>query len=297
MRILRLLGAVLAVLTAGLLLATPAGAQPPSKLTDHITDSTGVLTDSGRAAVSSAIDRLYHDQHIQLWVVYVDNFSRFKPENWANQTRDASGMGDNDVLLAVATNTKLYAFVVSPKVQGLTPAELNSLQSNKIEPAVGAKDWSGAAVAAADGLNKSTSPASSSKPIWLWIAIGVGVVVVVVVLLLLLRARRRKRAARRVGPSDGQPNLGGRVDSLGPALATADARLRQISDYVARHRESIGAEAKARLEETKRYVAAAHSKEATDAAEAIANANRASALAAQAQTLANADVLAAHRTR
>ena len=70
-------GALLTVLTAGLLLATPAGAQPPSKLTDHITDSTGVLTDSGRAAVNSAIDRLYRDRHIQLWVGYVDNFSRF----------------------------------------------------------------------------------------------------------------------------------------------------------------------------------------------------------------------------
>ncbi len=298
MRIVRLFGVVLAVFTAGLLLATPAGAQPPSKLTDHITDSAGVLTDSSRATVSSAIDRLYHDQHIQLWVVYVDNFSKFKPDNWADKTRSESGMGDNDVLLAVATNTKLYAFVVPPKVQGLTPAELNSLQSNKIEPAVGAKDWSGAAVAAADGLNKSTSSASSSKRIWLQIGIGViVVVVVVVVLVLLLRARHRKRAARRVGPSDGQPNIGGRVDSLGPALSTADARLHQISDYVARHRESIGAEAKARLDETKRYVAAAHSKEATNAAEAIADANRASVLAAQAQTLANADVLAAHRTR
>ena len=111
--------------------------------------------------------------------------------------------------------------------------------------------------------------------------------------LLLLRVRRRRRAARRVGPSDGQPNLGGRVDSLGPALSIADARLRQISDYVARHRESIGAEAKTRLDETKRYAAAAHSKEATNAVEAIADANRASVLAAQAQTLANADVLAA----
>jgi uncharacterized membrane protein YgcG len=298
MRIVRLFGVVMTILTAGLLLATPAGAQPPSKLTDHITDSSGVLTDSTRATVTSAIDRLSHDQQIQLWVVYVDNFSRFKPENWANQTRDASGMGDHDVLLAVATNTKSYAFSVPPKAQGLTPAELTSLQSNKIEPAVGAKDWSGAAVAAADGLNKSTTSATSSKRTWLLIGIGViVVVVVVVVVLLLLRARRRKRAARQVGPSGGQPSIGGRVDSLGPALSTADARLRQISDYVTRHRDSVGAEAKARLEETKRYVAAAHSEEATNAPEAIAAANRASVLAAQAQTLANADVLAAHRKR
>jgi uncharacterized membrane protein YgcG len=296
MRVVRLFGVVLTILTAGLLLATPAGAQPPSKLTDHITDSTRVLTDSGRAAVSSAIDRLYHDRHIQLWVAYVDNFSRFKPENWADRTRSESGMGDNDVLLAVATNTKLYAFVVPPKAQGVTAAELNSLQSNKIEPAVGAKDWSGAAVAAADGLNKSATSASSSKRIWLLIAIGVIVVVVVVAVLVLLRARRRRRAARQVGPSGGQANLGGRVDSLGPALSTADARLRQISDYVARHRESIGAEAQTKLEEAKRHLAAAHGKEASNDLEAIAYANRASTLAAQAQTRANADVLAAHRT-
>jgi len=127
------------MLTAGLLLATPAGGQPPSKLTDHITDSSGVLTDSARTAVSSAIDRLYRDQHIQLWVAYVDNFSRFKPDNWADQTRSASAMGDHDVLLAVATNTKLYAFSVPPNLQGLTAAELSSLRSNRIEPAVSAK--------------------------------------------------------------------------------------------------------------------------------------------------------------
>jgi uncharacterized membrane protein YgcG len=289
MRIVRLFGVVLTILTAGLLLATPAGAQPPSKLTDHVTDSSGVLTDSNRAAVSSAIDRLYHDRHVQLWVVYVDNFSRFKPENWASQTRDASGMGNHDVLLAVATNTKFYAFTVPPQAQGLTPAELNSLQSNKIEPAVGAKDWSGAAVAAADGLNKSASSTSSSKRLWLLIGIGVVVVVVVVVVvLLLLRARRRRRA--------GQVSIEGRDHSLGQALSTADGRLRQISDYVARHGESIGVEAQRRFEEAKRHLAAAHGREATNETEAIAYANRASTLAAQAQTLANADVLAAHRT-
>jgi uncharacterized membrane protein YgcG len=290
MRIVRLLGAVLTILTAGLLLATPAGAQPPSKHTDHVTDSTRVLTDSGRTAVNSAIDRLYHDRHLQLWVVYVDNFSRFKPDNWADRTRSASGMGDNDALLAVATNTQLYAFDVPPKT-GLTAAELSSLQSTQIEPAIGAKDWTGAAVAAADGLNKSAS-ASSSKRIWLLIAIGVIVVivvVVVVVVLVLYRARRRRRAA-------GQASIEGRDRSLGQALSTADARLRQISDYVARHHESIGADAQTRLEQAKRYLAAAHGKEASNEPEAIAYANGASTLAAQAQTLANADVLAAHRT-
>ncbi len=295
MRGVRLVGVVLTILTSGLLLATPASAEPPSKLTDHVTDSAGVLTDPGRAAVSSAIDRLYRNRHIQLWAVYVDNFSRFKPDNWAERTRGASAMGDHDALLAVATNTKLYAFSVPPNADGVTTAELNSLRSNQIEPAVAVKDWSGAAVAAADGLNKA---ASASKPIWLPIAIGVVVLVLVVVLVFVLyRARRRRRAARRIEAGDGQVSIDGSDHSLGQALSTADARLRQISDYVTRHRDSIGAQAQSRFEEAKRHWAAAHGKEATSETEAIAYANRASTLAAEAQSMANADVLAARRTR
>jgi uncharacterized membrane protein YgcG len=301
MRIVRLFGVVLTILTAGLLLATPAGAQPPSKLLDHLTDNSRVLTASDRATVNSAIDRLYSDRHIQLWVVYVDNFNRFKPDNWADKTRDASAMGDHDVLLAVATNTKLYAFSVPPQVQGVTAAEVNSLQTNKIAPTVSAKDWTGAAIAAADGLNKadgSNTSVSPPKHTWLPIAIGLAVlVVVVVVILVLVRARRRRRATRPVDPSDGQATIGGRGDSLGQALSSAEARVRQISDYVTKHGESIGTEAKTRCDEAKRHLAAAHGKEATNASEAIAHANGASTLAAQAQTLANADVLAAHRTR
>jgi uncharacterized membrane protein YgcG len=292
MRIVRLHGAVLAILTAALLLAAPAAAQPPSKLTDHITDSSGVLTDPSRAAVSSAIDRLYRDRHIQLWVVYVDNYSRFQPENWADQTRSASGLGDHDALLAVATNTKRYAFTAPPNV--LSADELSSLRSSKIEPAVAAKDWSGAAVAAADGLNKSATPASSPKRNWVPIAIGVAVVVVVIVVVFLLyRRHRRSLAARRVDAGGGQSN----IDSLGQALSTAESRLRQISDYVARHHDSVGAAAQTRLDEANRHLAGAHGRETTNDAEAIAYANRASTLAAQAQTLANADVVAAHRPR
>jgi uncharacterized membrane protein YgcG len=298
----RLFGVVLTILTAGLLLATPAAAQPPSKLTDHITDGSGVLTDSGRAAVSSAIDRLYRDRHIQLWVAYVDNLNRFKPENWVANTRSESGMNDSDVLLVVATNTKTSKLDVPPKAaQDFTPAELNSLQSNKIDPLVSARDWSGAAVAAADGLDKqATSPSSPSSPksssssnrLWLLIAIGVIVAVVILVVVLLLFGRRRRRAGRRVDPAGGPVN----IDSLSQALSTADDRLRQITDYVARHSESIGAEARSRLDEAKRHLAAAHGKEASDETEAIAHANRASTLAAEAQTRANSDVLAAHRT-
>lgn len=293
MRSVRQFGVILSMLAAGLLLANPAGAQPPGKLTDHITDTTGALTSSDRAEVSAAIDRLYRDRRIQLWVAYVDNFSRYKPDNWATQTRSASGMGNNDVLLAVATKTKAYAFS-APNTPGLSAEEVNNLRSQRIEPAVGSKDWSGAAVAAADGLDKQASPAKRN---WLPIAIGVAVTAVILIVLFLLYRARRRRATPQVGPSGGQLNIEGPVNSLPLALSTADARMRQISDYIARHRQSIGTEAKARFDEAKQHLAAAHDRRNGDDSEAIAEANRASTLAAQAQTLANADVLGAHRTR
>ena len=87
MRIARLLGAILTILTAsGLLLAPPAGAEPPFRLSGYITDNAGALSGSGRATVRSAIDKLYADRHVRLWVVYVDDFSGQSAENWAKRT-------------------------------------------------------------------------------------------------------------------------------------------------------------------------------------------------------------------
>jgi len=304
MRVLRPAGPVLAILTAGLLLlASPAGATQPLKLTDHITDPGGVLTDSGKAAVNSAIDQLYRERHIQLWVVYVDNFSRFKPENWSGKTRDASGMGTQDVVLAVATNTKASVLDVSPDLKALKAADVDRLQHGRIDPAVAAGNWSGAAVAAADGVEESTS-----KSKWAWllkfalVAVGVAILFVVLLVVLLLRHRRRRRAAGHIASGERQSNqVPGSMPeaSLPQALSTADARFRQVSDYISKHRDSVGAEARARLDEAKGQLAAAHGKQSgdADATAAVAHAARASALAAQAQTLANADVQAAHSPR
>lgn len=293
MRTVRLLAVVLTLCTAGLLVGAPAGAQPPGKLTEHITDSNNVLTASDRAAVNSAIDRLYRDRRIQLWVVYVDNFSRLKPENWATQTREANRMGGRDALLAIATNSRAktkYVFSEPPQLRGFTSDELNSLRDNKIESAVNAKDWAGAAVAAADGLNK---PVSSSNRNWLPIAIAIAVAVVIVLMIVVLYRRSRRRRAV-AGTGGTTTAIDGRWLSLDQALSTADTRLRQVSDYMARHR-GIGPQAQDRFEDAQRHLAAAHDRQASNADEAIAYANQASTLAAEAQSLANDDVRAAQR--
>jgi uncharacterized membrane protein YgcG len=204
MRTARLLGVILTLVTTGLLLAPPASAQPPFRLPGYVTDNVGVLSDSGRAAVISAVDKLYADRRIRLWVVYVDNFSGQSAVNWAQATMRASDLGNYDALLAVSTTGRAYAFLVSSAVQGVSGSQVDSLRRNQIEPALRDGNWSGAAVAAANGLNTTSS---SSGRVLLLVALGV-IVIAALALVLVLRYRNRRRrsaalaAARRADPTD-----------------------------------------------------------------------------------------------
>ncbi|CAG7081077.1 UPF0603 protein Rv2345 [Mycobacterium avium subsp. paratuberculosis] len=207
MRTARLLAVLAALLTVGLsagLLAPPAGAQPPLRLSDYLTDTAGVLSDSGRKAITTAVDKLYTDRHIRLWVVYVDTFSGQTATRWAQDTLRTSDLGDYDALLAVATTDRAYAFLVPPTIRGVNQSRVEALRHNKIEPALHDGDWSGAAVAAATGLD--TAPGSSGRVILL--ATLAALLVAVMALLLVMRYRGRRRraaalaAARRLDPTD-----------------------------------------------------------------------------------------------
>lgn len=203
MRTPRSLAIFLAMLIIALLMAPSAAAQPPFRLATYITDDAGVLNGSGRAAIQSATGKLYSDRHIQLWVVFVDNFSGQSAVSWAQNTRSASDLGDFDALLAVATVDRSYAFLVPNRVQTISSSQVDDLRRNQIEPALRRGDWSGAAVAAANGLNRTHE--SSAAPL----LIGLGVIITaVVVLYVVMRYRRRRRraaelaAARRVDATE-----------------------------------------------------------------------------------------------
>lgn len=128
MRLVRLLGMVLTILAAGLLLGPPAGAQPPFRLSNYVTDNAGVLTSSGRTAVTAAVDRLYADRRIRLWVVYVENFSGQSALNWAQRTTRTSELGNYDALLAVATTGREYAFLVPSAMPGVSEGQVDNVR-------------------------------------------------------------------------------------------------------------------------------------------------------------------------
>ncbi len=140
--------------------------------------------------MQNAIDKLYAEDKVQMWVVYVPTFSGINRDTWAEQTFQLSGLGNSDVLLAVATDDRDYAYRVGNDFP-LSDSQLNSIATNDIVPQLRNSDWAGAAVAAADGYRGAIGGSSS---LWWWAAGGI-VVIGGGGYLLYRRSRRRKADA------------------------------------------------------------------------------------------------------
>ncbi|UXA11669.1 TPM domain-containing protein [Mycobacterium sp. SMC-8] len=203
MRVARLLTMLLAILTLGLLCAPGAAAEPPLRLPTYLTDNAGALDAAGKAEVQAAIDRLYNEKRLRLWVVFVEDFSGQDAQTWAQTTYQRSDLGDRDAILAVATVDRAYALLApTDAVRGV---DVDKVRTNDVEPLLRNGDWAGAAVAAAEGLAGGGGGSVS------WVGVLVALAVIALALALLVvwqRRRRRKRrkaefeAAQRVDPSD-----------------------------------------------------------------------------------------------
>ncbi|MBX7431521.1 TPM domain-containing protein [Mycobacterium sp. Y57] len=233
MRVARLLPVLLTVVLIGLLGAPAASAKPPFRIPDYITDETGTLSAAQRSEVEDAVNRLYDQKRVRLWVVFVDEFGQ-SALSWAQSTMRLSDFGDRDALLAVAVTERAYAFQVPTAVMSQSAAE--SLQVDRIEPALRADDFAGAAVAAADGIagqtaSRTTAPSGSpagtpgtsgkskGSPVTMIVILGV-LAVGVVLMVLWSRRRRGKRraadleAARKLDPADPQALASVPIDAL-----------------------------------------------------------------------------------
>lgn len=146
------MAAVLALCWA-LLPATASRADDPITLSraGQITDKVDALRDR-KSDVASALDSLDSKRNTQLFVVYVRDFSGRSAQDWADDTASKNGLGLNDVLLAVATHDRQYAYSVDQDSQ-LTDAQLKDVAQTAIEPALRRNDWAGAAIGAAGGIS------------------------------------------------------------------------------------------------------------------------------------------------
>lgn len=132
----------------------PARAAAPSsiQLSRYVTDQAGVLAPPGRVAVERALNKLYAERKVHLWVVYVNNFSGLTSLKWAEETMRANSFTKSDALLAIATDERHFSFRVPAAVTDGTSINLPALRRDRIEPAVGRAEWPRAAIAAASGL-------------------------------------------------------------------------------------------------------------------------------------------------
>ena len=159
----RVAGGVGAVLGMLLLAApVPANADEPFSIEERITDRVDALGDR-RGEVEDAIDRLFEDHRLDLYVVYVDNFSGMSRDEWADETAQRSQLGINDALLAVATGERAYQLSIDPDYP-LPDAQLREIQTVAIEPPLRANDWAGGAIGAANGLAASLSGQEVQTP-------------------------------------------------------------------------------------------------------------------------------------
>lgn len=215
----------------------------PLNLTSEITDDAGVLGDS-TDEVQASLDQLASETPYQLYVVYVSDFSGMTPESWVQQTAEASGLGSNDLVLAVAVDSRLYRLAPS-SVDGLSSAELQAVAADA-EDQLRDNDWAGAAIATADGIREAaasdgddaaasgSSGSSSGGSGFVWFLL-IGLIGIGAVFALTSAAARRRRQAGPVitgpgapGSAQGEP-AGDGLD----ALPTAELDRRSASALVA----------------------------------------------------------------
>ncbi|MEW2634385.1 TPM domain-containing protein [Streptomyces sp. NPDC048389] len=252
---------LLAVLTAAWWLVAPAAgpvtADDPPDLSrqGRITDRVGVLGDR-EAQVSGALDRLYEEQRLQLFVVHVSGFSGRSPQDSTAATAARNGLGREDALLAVATGDRQYAYWVDDASR-LTGARLAEVAATAVEPALRENDSAGAAIGAAGGYGAVLSGEPVPR---VNTALGEvdpdpggdgtvgGDLVLPIVLLGAAGAvaayaytKRRRRTATRTTPRGGQEGWGPPGHPPLPALdAKAEQALVDTDDAVRTSREELG---------------------------------------------------------
>jgi uncharacterized membrane protein YgcG len=184
----RRLTVVLGVLAVLGLLAAPAAAVPPFDVPGEITDEVGAL-DGDVDRVQSALDDLYEEDRTQLFVVFVDSFDGEDGFAWANLTAEASGLGSDDVLLAVATEDRRFGHSI-PADWALSNAEMDALIEQRAGPLLRSDDYADAMVALAEDLRAELGSGAGFSTL-----LVVGLLVLgLLALVLFTRARSRRRA-------------------------------------------------------------------------------------------------------
>ncbi|GAA4665707.1 TPM domain-containing protein [Frondihabitans cladoniiphilus] len=192
----------------------------------YVVDQSSVLSTSDKAKIQASLDKLTKDTGINLFVVFVPTFTSPSDRvEWGAAAAQLNNLGTNDILLSVATQSRLYD-VSKATASKLTTSQLSSIETNDLVPQLRSSSWAAAAVAMADGIDRAQGPADLS---WIPVVIGIVVVVAIIVILLVVIVRRRRRKATDAADQATQTDLDRRAGSL---LVGMDDQITQASQEV-----------------------------------------------------------------
>ncbi|WP_156759820.1 TPM domain-containing protein [Microbacterium karelineae] len=180
-------------------------AEPPQLGGEYVLDAAGALSAAEEADANKRLAGLETDGDIEMWVVYVDEFtSPADSAEWANATADLNGLGTDQYLLAIATETR-QLFLSTPVEGGIGDSDAIAVEEAAAD-ALRDDDWAGAVDAAADELEAQSAP---NHTIWWVLGAIVVLALIVVAALALVRGARRRRAQR-----DAEEKLRAEVDEF-----------------------------------------------------------------------------------
>jgi len=248
--------------------ATAAIATGPVALSSsRVVDQSGVLTGAQISEVDTRLRALTVKSGVDLWVAYVPQFTEPPPpEDWANQTAQNNGLGPHQYLLAISTDGRQY-YLSGSSAGPVTGDELTTIERERVQPALSAGNWVGAATSAADGLADAIAGGTGGAGVDAAGIITPILLVIVVIALagliiwIVMRSRRRRSPA---GPGTETPPAPVSIEDLtrraSSALVQTDDAVKtseqelgfaraQFGDEAAREFESALASAKAQLDE------------------------------------------------
>jgi len=217
---------------AGVALATG----PVALSSSRVVDQSGVLSGAQVSEVDTRLRALTASSGIDLWVAYVPQFTDpSSPEDWANATAENNGLGPHQYLLAVSTDGRQY-YLSGSSAGPVTGDELTTIEQQRVQPALSAGNWVGAATAAADGLADAIaggSGATTPDAGGILLPILLVVVLLAVAALIAWIVIRSRRAG---GPGRGAPDRG-RADS--PPLESIDDLSRRASSALVQTDDAV----------------------------------------------------------
>ena len=155
--------AMLMAVAAALSTAGPATAAEIPSLDGPVTDRTGVLGGSV-GDIESAIEDLLDEANIQLWVLFVPTTEDLNAPDYATEAAAVNSLGANDALLLVAIDDRTDAIWVAEGLDQISDTEIDAIIGNELEPRLADGDFSGAVVAAAEGLGVAATTAAPTPP-------------------------------------------------------------------------------------------------------------------------------------